>query len=240
MNPDLSNLLRNWPHEPGELHVREVEGSDGRRLIQVRIVLGILQFETEGRPDGGDSLLDLLNKELQRAGEDGVEAANFSLNETHCSALRDEAALYHHRYVALLKLEDYEGVVADTTHNLAIFDLCRDHAEKARDRELLEQLRPQVIATRARAQAAAAVRDGHAKSALSAIDLAIVEIRTKCLSPGDGDPPEIGLLQGMRDVLVPKLPSSQRHELQQRLKAALQAENYELAALLRDEIRMMP
>jgi hypothetical protein len=53
------------------------------------------------------------------------------------------------------------------------------------------------------------------------------------------DLPEIALLEGMRDVLIPKLPSSQRYELEQRLSAAIDAENYELAALLRDELRMM-
>ena len=56
---------------------------------------------------------------------------------------------------------------------------------------------------------------------------------------GTTEPPEIQLLVGMRDVLVPRLPSSQRVELEQRLKAAIEAENYELAAVLRDELRMM-
>jgi protein-arginine kinase activator protein McsA len=43
----------------------------------------------------------------------------------------------------------------------------------------------------------------------------------------------------MRDALVPKLPLSQRAELRQRLEAAIAAENYELAAILRDELRML-
>ena len=43
----------------------------------------------------------------------------------------------------------------------------------------------------------------------------------------------------MREMLVPKLPSSQRVELEERLQAALDDENYELAAILRDELRMM-
>jgi hypothetical protein len=194
--------------------------------------MGILQFETIGRPDGQESLLGTFSKELAQQG-------GGTLNEQQAAVLREEAALYHHRYVALLKLEDYEGVVEDTAHNLKIFDLCRNHAMKETDREVLEQFRAQVIATRARAEAAAAVRDGHAKTALMSIERAIGEIRARCI-PSDGvDPPEINLLQGMRDVLVPKLPSSQRHELEQRLSAALQAENYELAALLRDELRMM-
>ena len=50
---------------------------------------------------------------------------------------------------------------------------------------------------------------------------------------------EVQLLRGMRDALVPKLPTSQRVELQDRLRAAVEAENYELAAILRDELRLM-
>ena len=49
---------------------------------------------------------------------------------------------------------------------------------------------------------------------------------------------DIGL-RGMRDALVPKLPASQRAELEERLRGAIDAENYELAAILRDELRMM-
>ena len=53
------------------------------------------------------------------------------------------------------------------------------------------------------------------------------------------EPNEVQLLRGMRDALIPKLPVSQRNELQERLRAALDSENYELAAILRDELRML-
>ncbi len=43
----------------------------------------------------------------------------------------------------------------------------------------------------------------------------------------------------MRDALVPKLPVSQKSELHERLARALEQENYELAAILRDEIRLL-
>ena len=43
----------------------------------------------------------------------------------------------------------------------------------------------------------------------------------------------------MIDVMVPKLPSSQRHEMEMRLKAALEVENYELAAILSHELRQL-
>ena len=48
------------------------------------------------------------------------------------------------------------------------------------------------------------------------------------------------MLEGMRDVLQPQLPTSQRYELERRLQAAATAENYELAAILRDELRQLP
>ena len=56
---------------------------------------------------------------------------------------------------------------------------------------------------------------------------------------GVADPPEVAMLEGMRDVLQPKLPVSQRYELERRLASALANENYELAAILRDELRQL-
>jgi hypothetical protein len=46
-------------------------------------------------------------------------------------------------------------------------------------------------------------------------------------------------LRTMRDTLVPQLPPAQRAELEARLRAAVLAENYELAAILRDELRLL-
>ena len=43
----------------------------------------------------------------------------------------------------------------------------------------------------------------------------------------------------LRDTLVPRLPPAQRAELEARLRAAILAENFELAAILRDELRLM-
>ena len=48
--------------------------------------------------------------------------------------------------------------------------------------------------------------------------------------------------QEMREALVPKLPASppsQAAELRRRLQRAIDQENYELAAILRDEIRLL-
>jgi hypothetical protein len=50
---------------------------------------------------------------------------------------------------------------------------------------------------------------------------------------------EARALRGMREALVPRLPVSQTAELRRRIRAAVDAENYELAAILRDELRLL-
>jgi len=52
MSLDLNTLLKDWPHESGAIKVRKVPGLDGREKLQLRIDLGLLQMELEGRPDG--------------------------------------------------------------------------------------------------------------------------------------------------------------------------------------------
>ena len=244
MRDDISEILRKWPFEPGRLNVRVLEVADGHTVIQIRTELGLVQMETKGRPDGrriggSESLLDLLETDLDQHVASGRDIAEFQVDAEQAQELREEAALYYQRYVALMSIEDFESVIEDTNRNLRMFDFCRAHCAEAEDRTVLEQFRPQVIATRARAEAAIAVREGRGKAALKAIDLAIQQIRNHFPDDAAEEIPEITLLQGMREVLVPKLPSSQRHELEQRLKAAIEAENYELAAVLRDELRMM-
>ena len=83
------------------------------------------------------------------------------------------------------------------------------------------------------------MESGMADAATAALDAGLEELRAALGSRAEGSNEAI-LLAGMRDALVPRLPSSQRVDLQERLRAALAAENYELAAILRDELRQMP
>ena len=247
MDRDLTDLLHEWPMEPGRINVRTFEGGDGRTKLQVRIDLGVLQMEVEGRPDGQrphdrESLLEHHSERLQRYTRQTGTEIGFVLSQEECRGLREEAVQYYHRYVALFALGDYDGVVRDTTRNLQVFDLCRQHAATAEDRRMLEQLRPSVITMRTRADAERAVAAKMPRQAIEAIDRGLAQLKEAFEDSGGGDfdkSNEVQLLRGMRDALVPKLPSSQRAELQERLQAAIDAENYELAAILRDELRLM-
>lgn len=247
MSSDLSRLLREWPFEPGKLNVRLITGEDGESRIQVRLDLGILQMFTNGRPDGQrpngfDSLLEYHESRLDAAAA-GDEGKRFSLSEDECDEIRSEAVQYYHRYMALLVLEDYEGVVRDTTRNLRVLDLCAQHAETEGDREALEQFRPYITMMRAQAMARQALKDNEPKAALNAIDDALESLRQYFAEAGEPDlyeqSGEVQMLRGMREALVPKLPVSQKTELKARLAKAIEQENYELAAILRDELRLL-
>jgi len=248
MSYDLTSMLRDWPYEPGQLAVRLIQGDDGRRKIQIRLDLGVLQLETEGRPDGvrpegAGSLLEHHEARLDEWLLEGGDAEDFSLDGDECAALREEAVQYYHRYVAFFVLEDFEGVIRDTSRNLRVLDLCANHAESEEDRTMLEQYRPYILTMRARALASLAMRDGEGKAAMLALDQGIAEIREHF--QGLGEPEhfescnEVQLLRGLRQSLAPQLPVSQSSELRDRLRRAVEQENYELAAILRDELRML-
>jgi hypothetical protein len=232
MQRDLRSLLEDWPHDPDRLNARLLEVDDGRTVLQVRVELGILQMEVEGRPDGGADVLARVEAEVQ------TEPTR-RIDPELAAELRHEAVQVHQRYVAMLALERYGDVVKDTSRNLRMFDLCRERAADPDDRSVLEQFRPQVIATRARAAALLALRDERIPEARRLLDEAAAEIR-RSLDPGGPEPPECAMLEGMRDVLQPRLPMSQRHELERRIQAAIASENYELAAILRNELRQLP
>lgn len=175
--------------------------------------------------------------------EDDEPAEDFSLSGDDCRQLRDEAVQYYHRYVALLVLEEYEAVIRDTTRNLRLLEFCARFAKEESDRTLLEQFRPYIMMMRARALASMALKDDQPKASVFALDESLDEIQHYFADRGSPElfeqSAEVEALKGMREALVPRLPVSQKSELKQRLQRALDQENYELAAILRDELRQV-
>ncbi|MEC9352291.1 MAG: DNA helicase UvrBC, partial [Planctomycetota bacterium] len=48
---DISKILQDWKYGDDD-HVRRVTTASGDEVLQVRLPLGIEQYELEGRPDG--------------------------------------------------------------------------------------------------------------------------------------------------------------------------------------------
>jgi len=253
MSQDISKLLKEWGFQPGQINARMIQGDDGEPRVQVRLDLGIIQMFADGRPDGEHpfgfpSLLEYFESQLEGeeepdfAGQDG-KSDKQNLSGDDCRALREEAAQFYQRYLALLVLEDFDRVVRDTTRNLRVLDLCAKHAQTEEDRTMLEQFRPYITMMRSRALASQAMKDNEPKAAIHALDEGLEALRSYFTESGKpqmfDQSSEVELLRGMRDALVPKLPISQKTELRQRLAKAIEQENYELAAILRDELKQL-
>jgi hypothetical protein len=106
-----------------------------------------------------------------------------------------------------------------------------------------EGARFSVIVLRTRAVVAGLVAAGRPREAPAAIDAGLVLLRDAAEQIGLGERFEtlgdVQALRTLRETLVPQLPPAQRGELEERLRAAVRAENYELAAILRDELRRL-
>jgi excinuclease UvrABC helicase subunit UvrB len=124
-----------------------------------------------------------------------------------------------------------------------MINICAAYAESEEDRNMLEQFRPYIAMMRARAIASQMISDEEPKAALYLIDRGLEELKTVYEEQGRpeefAEAHETQILRGMRDELRKKLPASQRAELKQRLEEAIRNENYELAAILRDELKML-
>ena len=71
LSQDIAGILDGWEFEPDAIQVRIITGDDGAEKIQMRIDLGLIQMELDGRPDGErpegfESLLDSYEAKARR------------------------------------------------------------------------------------------------------------------------------------------------------------------------------
>ena len=244
-NMDIAQSLQGWAFQPGQVNVRLIHGNDGKPKLQLRLDLGLLQMELEGRPDGkrphrSATELEFQTKKLlahhKRFGSD----AGFSLTPQECQALREESAMFYHRYLSLFVLEQYAAVIRDTQHNIDVLELCSRYGKSDYDRVCLEQYRPYILMMNTRAQACESLRLGFVQTGIAYLRGGIKRIAQ--LVPKDQrrrflrQSNDARILLDMLKQIRAQLPPDPRKTLQSRLKAALTAERYEEAAVLRDQL----
>src|SRR5882762_8940408 len=164
MDFDITHLLDQWDYSPGQVVVRKFKAKDGKDKIQLRVDLGLLQMNAEGRPDGKRplgyvSLFEHYQARLYKhlAAHNGSDDG-FELTPEDCAKLQLEALQYHHRYICLLQLEDYAGVIRDAERNLAVFEFVAKHAANEDLAWSLRQFQPQLLMILTRAQGAQALQ----------------------------------------------------------------------------------
>ncbi len=249
-NCDLGRVLQNWPYVPGEVSVRLVRTARGREVLQMRVDLGILQIEIDGRPDGtrphgAETYFDYLVEQKLTHGR------GFRLNEDQAAEVEREFMQFYYRRTCWLALNDYERAVRDADHNLALLDFVADCAP---DEEWLlehEQYRPFILFQRTQAAALNELEQGNSEGAIEQFNRGIERLRT-CLRQYRSQEAPLGDLDDdltaadrEEDEIIVRLieiREALREQydigltLEERLRDAVEQEEYELAARLRDQI----
>lgn len=248
MKFDISELLTGWDYQPGQVVARRFVGEDGTEKVQLRVDLGVLQMNAEGRPDGKrpmghdswyDFHLDRLVKHQEEHGNDDT----FTLDAEGCGRLQQEAIQYHHRYICFFQLEDYRSVERDCDRNLAVFEFVAQYAKGEDLAWSLLQFVPQLLMMRTRARATGQLKRKKFTAACKTIDEGIEEIEEffrdnerEDLLENSG---ELGSLRHWLGEIRSKRPLSALEKLQRQLDEAIQVEDYEKAAQVRDEMKKL-
>lgn len=234
---DIDPLLRGWDYTAGEILARMVHARDGREVIQVRVDLGILQLETDARPDGSkphgyESYYDYLVAAVVRDGKE------FVLTEEHQVEIDREFLQYYQRRICWLSLRQFGRAVQDADHNLALLDFIGEHSTNDEWLSAHEQYRPFILFHRTQASALAALESSGPEKATEELNGGLDRIRQVFV---DHDAEElyeenemVQRLEQLRDALRKEYDFGPT--LEERLEEAVRNEDYELAARLRDEI----
>ncbi len=247
MDFDISHLLEQWEYQPGQVVVRRFKGKDGKEKIQLRVDLGLLQMNAEGRPDGKrpfgySSLYEHYQARLYKyvAGHQGSDEG-FKLKAEDCAKLQLEALQYHHRYICLLQLEDYAGVIRDAERNLAVFDFVEKHAESAELAWSLRQFQPQLLMILTRGRGAQAMAAEEFDVAIRLVEEGLEQIRNFYREHAGGEAAEqsgeVSSLEDWLEEIRARRPLTRRERLERALRDAVKSEDYERAAQVRDELR---
>ncbi len=234
---DLTDLLDAWKFDP-EHNVRTTTAKDGRTVLQVRLPLGIEQYEIEGRPDGARpqghetvlaSIEERLRKHIITVGSDH----SFVISPEEVANLQAEGVLFYYRYILLFQLDRFQEVIRDTEHNISLCDMLERYCPRPEERDSVLQYRPFIIRLQAAAQAGAIRAGAVPGDASEVIHAAISRIE----SLPEVESPVFQLEQHrsisfLRELLQNDPPD----DLKIALEEAVQQEDYERAAKLRDQL----
>jgi hypothetical protein len=245
MSQDIRPLLAGWDFDPEGVQVRIITGEDGLEKIQMRLDLGLIQMELQGRPDGErpEGFESWLDRYQAKAREARAAGDDFGLSTEDCARLMREGIQFYHRYLAAFHLERYDLVARDTARNLELFAFVVQHASRPRDKLEFDRFRPYVQMMHARAQASQALlRDdfpgaiGHIDAGARAIRGFLTEYQQE---DRESECSELQFLLQWRHELEGRLPIGPVERLEQQLEVAISLEHYEEAARLRDQIRRL-
>jgi hypothetical protein len=234
---DIDRVLQEWPYQPGEISARLVRAADGREVVQMRVEMGLLQLETDGRPDGtrpsgSKTYFDY----LQRIAAKSRDA--FELTSEQCAEADREFMQFYHRRVCWLALREFRRAANDADHTLAFMDFVRDHSPDEEWTLSHEQYRPFVLFHRTQAVSLATLEEIGPEEALVELNHGLQSFRDLFIQYDAEEQFEedelVQRLIELRDTL--RSQYDLKPSLSEQLAEAVASEQYELAAKLRDEL----
>ena len=251
MRRDIDEAIQGWAYdpEPGDIMAREVRARDGRMVLQIRVDLGLLQLEVEGRPDGlrphnFATYLDFLRHRAAARGlAPGGKAPSWLMEAVHCVESDREFMQFYHRRVAWLSLQRYDQALKDAEHTLALMDFVGRHSPTTEYITSHERFRGLVLFHRTQALAALALGRRKPEEAVDAVQDGI----TSLTAHGEIMTSDRDVEDSVNDPLVEQLRVLENEirknfavakTLKEQLEEAVVAEEYERAARIRDQIRL--
>jgi hypothetical protein len=248
MKHDIDEILKGWPTSETE-NVRKITDPNGVEKVQVRVdqgaFQGILQMNLDGRPDGCrphnrdfalDHHKDHQAQHIAQTGDDD----QFSLSADDCAELFEESFRVYQRYVFLLQIEDYTRVVRDTERNMEVFRFINRHAETEEDRMHLERWWPYIIRINATAVSLLHLNNNDLDRAIEVAAEAINRIHN--MDPIDAEEfrdestRSLEALTELVSDLEARNPIGMQEQLESTLAEAIEQEDYERAAKIRDQL----
>ena len=243
---DISYLLDNWEYDP-EDSVRLVRAEDGRQVMQVRLPLGIEQYELDERPDGFrpfgmPTLLDEIERRLAEHNREHRSDEDFAIDDDSFEMLQSEGLLFYYRYLMLYQIGDYERTARDTGHNLRLCSMVERYYKNEDSKGLLlqyMQYKPYIVRVNALSRSMIALNQDKRDSAVAIIEEAIqsiedlVEIDTTIFQFE-----RMRSMSLLKETLeqIKSQNVSEFERLEYELETAVEEENYERAVKLRDAI----
>ncbi len=240
VNQDIDFVLRDWEYKPGVVQARLVDATGGRQVIQMRIDLGVLQLEVDGRPDGArphghDTYFDYLQ---ERSRAERKAGRTYVLSDEESQEADQEFLQFYHRRVCWLALRQYARAMRDADHTLTFMDLVKQHSPGDEYTQAHEQYRGFVLFHRTQAASALQVEKDNPEQAVDEVRGGLEKLKAFFVEFGleeqmDEDP----MVQHLR-----KIEATLRKQyaigatLHEQLEQAIAAEDYERAAQLRDAL----
>jgi hypothetical protein len=234
---DIDRVLQEWPYQPGEISARLVRAADGREVVQMRVEMGLLQLETDGRPDGtrpsgSKTYFDYLQRIAAKSREP------FELTSEQCAEADREFMQFYHRRVCWLALREFRRAANDADHTLAFMDFVRDHSPDEEWTLSHEQYRPFVLFHRTQAVSLATLEEMGPEESLVELNRGLQSFRDLFIQYDAEEQFEedelVQRLIELRDTL--RSQYDLKPSLSEQLAEAVASEQYELAAKLRDEL----